>query len=44
MDFGFPGGRDFCGFSIEEVLVCGYRVVVETLCFAVKIFYISING
>jgi hypothetical protein len=25
VDFGLPGGRDFCGFSIEEVLVCGVQ-------------------
>ena len=25
MAFGLPGGHDFCGFSIEEELVCGVR-------------------
>jgi hypothetical protein len=23
--FGLPGGRDFCGFSIEEEFVCGVQ-------------------
>ena len=25
MAFGLPGGHDFCGFSIDEELVCAVR-------------------
>ena len=25
MAFGLPGGHDFCGFSIQEELVCGLQ-------------------
>ena len=32
MVFGLSGGHDFCGFSIEEELVCGVRSCSERFC------------
>ncbi len=34
MAFGLPGGHDFCGFSIEEELVCGVRSCSENFVLA----------